>query len=320
MKRKGNLYKDIISIENLQEADRIAQKGKKNQRGVINHNLNKNENLYTLHQQLKDKTYKTSKYSIFEIKEPKLRIIARLEYYPNRITHWAIILQLDKIFKDSFIAQTYSCLKGRGIHKCLFTLNEYLKDQKETYYCLKFDIRKFYDSVDITILKSLLRRKFKDKDLLWLLDEIIDSHPSGIPIGNLLSQYFGNFYLNGFDHWIKDKKLKYLRYCDDGCILHHDKKFLNDLRKDIQNYFKTKLKLELSNYQVFPVNSRGIDMVGYVSFHSKTKFYYIRLRKSIKLRFKKMMRKFRNTKSMASYNGWLAHGNCKNLKKKYYGQ
>ena len=132
-------------------------------------------------------------------------------------------------------------------------------------YCLKLDVRKFYPSINHYVLKKMLRRKFKDADLLWLLDEIIDSAP-GLPIGNYLSQYFANFYLAYFDHWIKEeKRVKYyFRYADDMVILSDDKSYLHDLLKEIGKYFNEELKLEIkSNYQIFPVDSRSIDFVGY---------------------------------------------------------
>jgi RNA-directed DNA polymerase len=312
MKRIGNLYQKIISLNNLRLADIKAQKGKRKQFGVIKHNKNKERNILKLHESLVNKTYKTTEYSVFTIYEPKERQISRLSYYPNRILHHAIMNYLEPIFVKSFISQTYSCIKKRGIHKGLRDLNNTLKDKDSTKYCLKLDIKKFYPSIDKSILKSKLRTKFKDNDLLILLDEIIDSNKEGLPLGNYLSQWFSNFYLNNFDHWLKEeKKVKYFRYCDDIVILYSDKEFLHQLRKDIQEFLQTKLNLQLSNYQVFPVESRGIDFLGYKSFHD-----YIFIRKAIKERYRRMLRRNRNNKSVASYNGWLTHGNCINLQNK----
>lgn len=141
------------------------------------------------------------------------------------------------------------------------------------------------------------------------MDEIVDSFPLGLPLGNLLSQIFANFYLNDFDHWLKqDKKIEYFRYSDDIVILHQDKVFLHSLKREIEEYLYINLYLTLSNWQVFPVESRGIDFVGYVIYPT-----HILLRKSIKNRFKRMLRKNRNSKSIAGYNGWTIHANCKNL-------
>lgn len=313
MKRIGNLYERVYSIENLELADAIARKGKANQPGVIHHDRNREANMAELHAMLKNKTYKTSDYTTFTIYEPKERLIFRLPYYPDRITHHAVMNILEPLFVSTFTADTYSCIKGRGIHAASGAVKQALKDVENTSYCLKLDIRKFYPSIDHSVLKSLLRKKIKDTDLLWLLDEIIDS-TDGLPIGNYLSQYFANFYLTYFDHWMKEqKRVKYyFRYADDMVILSGDKGYLHSLLSDIRHYLSYNLKLEIkANYQVFPVQARGIDFVGYVFYHTHTL-----LRKSIKRNFARMLRSRRNNKSIASYRGWAKHCNSKNLLKK----
>lgn len=313
MKRIGNLYTQIISIENLNIADAKAQKSKGKQYGVRLHNQKKEANINQLHELLKNKEYQTSTYDIFKVYEPKEREVYRLSYFPDRITHHAIMHVLEPIFVANYTADTYSCIKKRGIHAASFALRKALKNESETTYCLKLDIKKFYPNVDHDILKSLLRRKFKDKDLLWLLDEIIDS-ANGLPIGNYLSQYLANFYLSYFDHWLKEQlRVKYyFRYADDLVILHNDKTYLHQLLNTIKYYFKDCLKLEIKeNWQVFPVKDRGIDFVGYVHYHT-----HVLLRKRIKQNYARMLKKNPNTVSIASYKGWLKHCNSKNLQKK----
>jgi hypothetical protein len=133
---------------------------------------------------------------------------------------------------------------------------------------LKLDITKFFPSIDREMLKTQLRRLFKDPDLLCLLDDIADSYDKGIPIGNYTSQYYGNYYLSFFDHWLKETlRVKYyLRYMDDLIIL-HEKEYLHDLRRKIDAYLQDNLKLRLKgNWQVFPTYVRGVDFVGYRSF------------------------------------------------------
>lgn len=316
MKRKGNLYQQIYSIENLELADKIARKGKLKQPGIIAHDKNREENIRILHDMLKNKTYRTSEYTTFPIYEPKERIIYRLPYFPDRITHHAVMNILEPLFVSTFTIDTYSCIKGRGIHAAVNTVKCALRDIPGTQFCLKMDIRKFYPSIDHIILKQLLRRKIKDKDLLWLLDEIIDS-TDGLPIGNYLSQYFANFFLTYFDHWIKEeKKVKYyFRYADDLVILAGDKSYLHQILSDITLYLQEKLKLTVKdNYQVFPVDARGIDFVGYVFFHTHT-----RLRKTIKQNFARMLTRHPNLKSIASYQGWTKHCDGRHLLKKLCG-
>jgi RNA-directed DNA polymerase len=314
MKRISNIYYKIYSLENLILAENKARKGKTKYKDVVKFDLNKRENLIKLQKQLINKSFKNSKYHIFTIFEGKERVIYKLPYYPDRIVHHAIMNILEPIFINCFTSDTYSCIKKRGIHKALINLNYSLKDKNDTKYCLKLDVKKFYPSIDHNILKFLLRKKFKDKDLLNLLYEIINS-ADGLPIGNYLSQFFGNFYLTYLDHWIKEElKVKYyFRYCDDMVILSSNKKELDYIRKRIQEYLKTILNLELkSNYQIFPIKSRGIDFLGYKSYHT-----HVLLRKSIKLRWINMLNKYPNKKSKASYNGWLYYANTINLQNKY---
>ena len=313
MKRKGNLYDQICSIENLELAHEKASKGKSKQYGVKLFNKNKDANLLKIQDMLVNQTYVPSPYRIFTIYEPKEREIYCLPYSPDRIIHHAIMNVLEPIFMSVFTADTYSSIKGKGIHAATYALRDALKDINGTKYCLKLDIKKFYPSIDHDILKLLLRRKFKDIKLLWLLNAIIDSAP-GLPIGNYLSQFFSNFYLTYFDHWVKEKKAveNYFRYADDIVILNSDKLYLHDLLAEIREYLKTNLKLTVKgNYQVFPVAARGIDFVGYPTFHD-----HVLLRKSIKKNFARMLKKRSNPKSIASYTGWTKHANTKHLLKK----
>ena len=325
MKRYNNLYKEIYDIENLKLAHIKASKGKGHYSEIKKVNKNLDARLLKIQIMLKNKTYKTSKYKVKTVNDNgKNRTIRALPYYPDRIIQWAIMLVIEKVFIKTFIADTYSAIPNRGIHKALYKLKKVLKKEKDLY-CLKLDIKKYYDNINHKVLKSLLRKKFKDNDLLILLDEIIDSMKGskGIPIGNYTSQYFANFYLSYFDHWIKeDLGIKhYFRYMDDIIILDKDKTKLHDIFNKINSYVTNDLKLIIkSNWQVFPVAVRGIDFIGYRFFND-----YILLRKSIAKRFKRTMIKFKKYKkltksnllSIGSYYGWLIHCNGYNLFYKY---
>ena len=268
MKRIGGLFDEIISIENLQLADEKARRGKRKSKDILSHDENCEQNIIDLHLALKNKTFSTSKYNIFVIQEKKERVISSLPYI-DRIVHHAIIQVLEPVFTKIFIANTYSCIKGRGIHGAATAVKKALKDVDNTTYCLKLDIKQFYPSINHDVLKTIIRRKIKDKDLLWLLDDIIDS-TNGVPIGNYTSQYFANLYLTYFDHWLKEvKKVKYyFRYADDMVILHGSKEYLHQLLAEIREYIENQLQLTIKdNYQISPVESRGIDFVGYVVIH-----------------------------------------------------
>lgn len=320
MKRIGHLHEQVCTLNNIETADALARKGKCNTYGVQRHDKNKNEENKKLAYELANLIYKTSNYSTFTIYEPKERLIYRLPYYPDRITHHAIMNICEPIWTKIFISNTYSCISGRGIHKAVKDVKKALSNIDETKYCLKLDITKFYPSIDHNILKQIIRKKIKDTKLLTILDEIIDSAP-GVPIGNYLSQFFANLYLAYFDHWVKEvlKCKFYFRYADDIVILSDNKDQLRYWLSMIKVYL-SQLKLNVkSNWQIFPVDSRGIDFVGYVFYHS-----HIKLRKSIKVRIFKLVNKYIKNKiewdifikRMCSYFGWMKYCDSKHLLQK----
>lgn len=170
-------------------------------------------------------------------------------------------------------------------------------------------------------MKKLLRWKFKDVQLLLLLDKIIDSYPKlGLPIGSYLSQFLANYYLTPFDYYCKEKlHLSYvIRYMDDVVIMHDDKEYLHEVRELLDKYLKDKLKLTMkSNWQIFPIANRPIDFGGY-----RFSYNYTLLRNSTK---KRMVSKLkdglpfneRNRSVVASYQGWLKHRDSFRLQRKY---
>ncbi len=316
MKRIGGIFEEMCSMENLHLAYLNARKGKRKSFGVIEFEKDIEGNLLKLQKDLLELKFKTSTYTNFTINEyGKERLISRLPFYPDRIEHHLLMLKLESIWCSIFIRDTYACIKKRGIHDGLRRVKKSLKDIEGTRYCLKIDIRKFYPSIDHEILKDIIRKKIKDENLLFVLFEVIDSAP-GVPIGNYLSQYFANLYLAYFDHYMKEVQgVKYYhRYADDIVILRESKEYLHGLLVNISDYFQQHLKLELKhNYQIFPVEKRGVNYLGYVIFHD-----HVILRKSIKLRMFRVIRKMtaQNYKQkLAAYKGWLKYCHSVNLQK-----
>lgn len=328
MKRYSNLYGQIYSTENILEAHNNAKKGKMHYLEVQKVEASSDLYLQELQTHLAAKTFKTSDYHIFtKTDSGKSRKIYKLPYFPDRIVHHCIMQVLEPIWKKTFIADTYSSIKDRGIHKGFKRIKKALIDVENTHYCLKLDVHKFYPSIDHDLPKAIIRKKIKDQDVLFLLDEIIDS-ADGVPIGNYLSQYFGNLYLTYFDHWLKETKQckHYFRYCDDMIVLHFDKHYLSQLKEEIETYLLNNLKLTLKpNWQIFPVDARGIDFLGYRFFHD-----YTLLRKSIAITFKQRIRYIKNRwvdlippqilNSVMSYYGWSGHADCNNFIKTYINQ
>ena len=164
MKRVGNIFEQIISLDNLRLADLKARRGKLRSYGVTNHDKSREENIQRLHVMLKEKSYRTSDYDVFKIFDPKEREIYRLPYFPDRIVHHAIMGVLEPVWVSVFTQNTYACIKGRGIHAAMKDVKIALKDRENTTYSLKLDIRKYYPSIDHAILKQLIRRKIKCQD------------------------------------------------------------------------------------------------------------------------------------------------------------
>lgn len=311
-------------MDNIKTAHESARKGKAHYHEVRKINADPDKYLCRIQAMLKYKTFNNSKYRVFEKRGPgKARTIHKLPYFPDRIIHHCIVQVLEPIWIPWLIKDTLACLKGRGIHQGVKRIRSAMRtDPENTRYCLKMDVKKFYPSLDHRILKNILARKIKDPDIMWLLGKIIDSTPAGVPIGNYLSQYFGNLYLTPLDHWIKEhhKCRHYFRYCDDMVILGADKANLHAIRKDIDRYLDTRLNLQLkSDWQVFPVAKRGIDFLGYRFFPK-----YTLLRKSTAQQFKRKMAaiklgKYQNAdpitipSTVMSYWGWMKHANCLNL-------
>jgi RNA-directed DNA polymerase len=330
MKRYGNIYDKIYDMENLKLAHKNAKKDKLYYKEVKMVDADEEYYLSQIQEMLKNETYEVSDYVISIINDKgKERELCKLPYYPDRIIQWAIMLQIEFVFIEVFTDFTCASIKGRGIHKASGLISKYMNDVYGTQYCLKIDVSKFYPNIDHDILKFLLRKKFKDKKLLELLDKIIDSTPGnkGVPIGSYLSQFLANFYLAYFDHWLKEKmKVKYVvRYMDDIVILHHSKKFLHSLKREIDRYLWKELRLKVKdNWQVFPTGIRGIDFVGYRHFYG-----FKLLRKSTCKRFKRQMLKIRKKCeegkkltysewcSANSYKGWLIWCDSYRLSEKY---
>lgn len=330
MKRYGNIYDKICSIDNIRNAHLNARKDKLFYKEVKMVDSNPEKYFNKIRDMLINETYSVSEYTISTINDKgKDRELAKLPYYPDRIIQWAIMLQIEEIFVKTFCSHTCASVRKRGIKEASRLTRKFLKDRKNTKYCLKIDVSKFYPSINHDILKSLLRKKFKDKKLLRLLDIIIDSYPkeNGIPIGSYLSQFLANFYLTYFDHWLKeDKHIKMVvRFMDDMTVYGRTKEELHSLMNEIHQYMNENLDLKIKdNWQIFPTNVRGVDFVGYRFFYD-----FILLRKSTCKSFKRKMIIIKhklekgviiNEKdwcSANSYAGWLKWCDSYRLFEKY---
>lgn len=318
MKRIGYLFEKVCDMDNLRMAEANAGTGKGSRQEVAQFRANLEQNLADIRAQLVNRTYHTSQYTCFIKHEPKERVIYKLPYR-DRVVQWAIMQVLVDIWTPIFTRDTYACIKGRGVHSLLQRLRKELRNDPDgTKYCYKIDIRKFYPSITHSILKEVVRQRIKDPALLWLLDDIIDS-ADGVPIGNYISQYFANLYLAELDHIVKEQwgVKYYYRYADDIVVLSDSKEFLHGIHTKMVQYLAEHRRLELKpNYQIFPVEARGIDFIGYVTRHT-----YCRARKRNKKALCKIVAKLRHKGltgeeirlRVASRLGFIVHADSKHL-------
>ena len=264
------------------------------------------DNLFQLHEELKSKTYHHSPYTSFYISDPKLRHIHKA-CVRDRVLHHAIFRILSPIFEKSFIYDSYSCRLEKGAHRAINRLKVFLDrascNNSKNVYIVKCDIKKFFDSIDHSILFGVIQKKISDQNVLWLTKTLIDSFNSetgvGLPIGNVTSQLFANIYLNGLDQFVKHilKIRFYVRYCDDFIIVRYSDDVIREIEYFLHNYLKLKIhqdKILVRKYR------QGIDFLGYV---------VLPYHKTLRTKTKKRMFRKADSKSYQSYKGLLKHCN-----------
>ena len=306
-------------MENLLEAWREFLKGKRGKRDVQEFQYNLMDNILSLHYELKNKTYSHGGYHAFNISDPKPRNIHKADVR-DRLIHHALYRKLYPLFDHTFIADSYSCRKWKGTHKAMnrFHSFAYKVSQNNTRTCwvLKCDIRKFFASIDQTTLMDIVTKYILDKDIIWLIEQVVSSFNSGtkdkgLPLGNLTSQLLVNVYMNEFDQFIKHKtKAKYyIRYADDFVILSHDKEWLLKTLRLTARFLQQVLNLNLHPDKVFiKTLSSGVDFLGWVHFSDHKV-----LRIATKRRMLKNVAGTDNKSVIDSYLGLLKHGNARKL-------
>ncbi len=293
--------------------------GKKKKKDVQEFSLCLMDNIFNLHFDLANLTYKYSAYQAFKINDPKPRTIHKATVR-DRLLHHAIHRLLYPFFDKTFISDSFSCRENKGTHKAItrFRVFSQKVSQNNTKTCwiLKGDIKKFFASIDHNILLGTLKEYIPDQKIIWLLQEIVSSFDSGkvgvgLPLGNLTSQLFANIYLNKFDQFIKHKlKLKhYIRYADDFVIFSQSKDFLEKQTLLIKSFLLEILKLEVHPNKIFiKTLASGIDFLGWVNFEDH-RVLRTKTKKRMLIRLKQSPKK----EVLISYLGLLKHGNTRKL-------
>ena len=282
MKRAKGLWLELGSFRNLLRAAGKAQRGKRFLPATAEFNYNLEGELLRLQRELLDKSYRPGPYRTFHIHEPKKRMISAAPYR-DRVVHHALCNVIEPVFERGFIHDSYACRRGKGTHAAVDRFQHYLR----RHCCvLKCDVRKFFPSIDHEILLARIGRKIADPDVMWLVRLIVNnSNPQeptdyyfpgddlfapgerrkGLPIGNLTSQFFANVYLDGFDHFVREKLRPsgYVRYCDDFALFADDKALLRECLEACRGHLEgLRLLLHADKCQVFPA-SQGAPFLGY---------------------------------------------------------
>lgn len=321
MKRFNNLFEKIVDVDNLKRAFFEASKNKKHLKTINKIKLKVDYYMNEIRNSLMSKSFKPSKQVHQIIKERlsnKERVITKTRFYPDQIIHHAVIQAIYPAITRGMYYYCSANVPGKGTVFAKRSCEKFLRtDYKNTKYCLKMDVKKFYQSVNLEKLKLKLRRVIKDKDALWLLDLIIDSGDDGLPLGTYTSQWLANFYLQDLDHFIKEKcKAKYLvRYADDIVIFHPNKRELLRMKYEIDKFLAL-IDLQIKKgWRIFKIaDSEALDFVGYKMYRHKTA-----IRKRIFRNIRRLMIRIKNlidshkkvplnkVRSFFSYYGYIVN-------------
>ena len=319
MKSYNHLWEQFITDSNIELAIHNASLGKRDRNSVKRRledpSFNHKVKYYATHFRNRHHVPK----EIYDGIQRKKRTII-VPTFEEQVVHHMVVNVLKPIFMHGMYEHSYGSIPGRGSHKGKKVIEKWIRnDPKNCKYVLKMDIRKYFDSISHEILIRKLRLIIHDEQFMDILEEIINAIPNGIPLGFYTSQWFANWYLQGLDHYIKEKlgAKHYIRYMDDMVIFDSSKKRLHKMRKTIEEYLFYSLGLTLKdNWQVFRFDFFGkyrfLDFMGFRFYRNRTT-----LRKSIML---KMTRKAKHifkkgeinayvSRQMLSYLGWIKHTN-----------
>jgi retron-type reverse transcriptase len=324
-----NLYNQICTFENIWLASRKARRGKRLKNSVSEFEYNLESNLLEIQKALIEENYEFGEYREFKIYEPKERFICAAPYR-DRVVHHAICNIIEPILDKAMIFDSYSCRLNKGTDKAIDRTQEFAEKSK---WILKIDIKKYFFTIDHKILMHYIEKKLCDEKLNKLLWKILNTYNSsdeyyfsfegdtqedkfrfrGLPIGNLTSQLFANYYLSGLDRFIKEELgfKYYLRYMDDALIFCDDKERLRNTKDSIEKYLiDRRLKIHQDKSQIFPIKN-GIKFLG---FHIYP--YHKRILRDNLRRFKERMRAKSNEykngvlewdRVLLSLNSWLGY-------------
>lgn len=321
MKRLGktsNIIGQICAYDNISNSIDVVLRGRKRKRSRVGRYIlkHRDEIISKLQKEIREGTFCVTQYHEYLVKDgPKVRRVQSVNMY-ERIGCNAIMHIVEAYALRRYIRTTGSSIKGRGMHDLRkYIQKDIMLDPEGTAFGYKFDLKKFYESIYQDFMMYALRRMFKDRILLTILERFVRMMPKGLSIGLRSSQGFGNILLSMFlDHYLKDKMgiKHFYRYCDDGLALAKDKKTLWKIRDVVHNRAEFMMLDVKHDERVFP-RKEGIDFLGYVTYGSD----FSKLRKRNKQNAARKLHKLKSKKRIAevtaSLYGQCKHANCRNL-------
>ena len=249
MKRYGRLFERVASFPSLCAAARRAARGKALSTDALRFLADLEPEVLQLERELLAGTYAPRPYHTFPICDPKPRNISAAAFR-DRVVHHAVCAVLEPIIERDAIHDSYACRRGKGMHVAVRRVQSFTRRHA---WFLALDVEHFFETADHAVLKARLRRKIKDPRLLDLIDRFIDhgcpgSPPGkGLPIGNLTSQHFANFYLGPFDRFAKSKLRVpgYVRFMDDVLLFGPDRATIRAWSAACAGFARDTLRLRL---------------------------------------------------------------------------
>ncbi len=320
--KSANSEQSSIKLAELFDAYYSCRSNKRNTANAIAFEVDYESNLVQLCKEINNGTYQIGRSIAFIVDKPVKREIFAADFR-DRLVHHLIINKLNPLFEKQFIHDSYSCRVGKGTHFGIQRIDKFIRQCSANFsndcYILKLDLQGFFMSINKSILFAKLEQFIKekylspDKDLIIkLCKQIIYNNPTqnciikgqrsdwddlsatkslfhsnpncGLPIGNLTSQVFANFYLDSFDHYIKyDLCIRYYgRYVDDFIIVHESKEYLKNLIAKSTDYLQSNLKATIHPKKIYLQHySKGVKFLGtiilpnriYIADRTKGNFY-----------------------------------------------
>ncbi len=279
----------IADAENLRLAFWKASKGKRGKADCVAFRERLDENLAALGVELLADDVPVGDYHYFKVHDPKERLICAATFR-ERVLHHALMNMCEPVLERAAVFDSYACRKGKGRLLAVARAQDYARTHR---WFLKMDIRKYFDSIHQATLRELLGRKFKDPALLGVFDRIIGSYHTmpgrGLPIGNLTSQHFANFYLDSLDRFLKEtlRRGAYVRYMDDFVVWGDSGRELREVCERVRVFLAAELKLELKGDTAINRTAFGMDFLGYRLFPGT-----LRLARRSKVRFARKFQRY----------------------------